>query len=448
MNLKTPPNSIDTENSILASCLTGDAADICELLTPESFYTQTNKKIFSTILKIVSEKNNVDTISVVNALKADGSIEKIGGAAYLMSILDYPVSTNIEYDCSYLKQLLSMRTLIEKCSRAISQCYLPTDPTKILDDAQREIMAIETGAHNTHAISIKELCLPIADEIEERKNNPRDVTGVPSGFHRIDKTLRGFQDSDFIILAARPGMGKTAAMLNMMRSAARNSTPTAIFSLEMSKKQLAYRSIAQNTKLGLSNLFTGQITDGQLGLVNSTLARMYEYQVYIDDTGALNIMEFRRRLRTLKREKNIRIAYIDYLQLMTGDTKMTRDREVAGISAGLKNTAKELDIPIVALSQLNRNLENRPNKRPRLSDLRDSGTLEQDADVIMFLYRDEPYIEKKYDTDGNEMPEYTEVKNKAEINIAKHRNGPTGVVHLAWLPESTSFENISGDIGN
>jgi len=437
--MKIPPQNVEFEESILASCLLGDAYDVVGLLSHEDFYNPTHSKIFAVIQGMVDRSLPVDLITVSS---------EIGGTGISSSTLseitqNAPIATNIEYCAEGIRKKAALRRLIEKCEASASAAYLPgADADEVINSAQAGIISIQYQKASADSCGIRDLCMTVTDEIAERKNNPRSVNGIPSGFTNLDKTLHGFQDSDFIILAARPSMGKTALMLDMVRFAVLHGIPSAVFSLEMSRRQLLYRLASQMSGVGMNSLLTGDISKADDAAVNSAMERIFPAPLYIDDKPSLSAVELRRKLRKMKHEHGVRIAFVDYLQLMKSDSKPTRDREVAEISAGIKTAAKELEMPVVALSQLNRSVESRDNHRPRLSDLRDSGTLEQDADVIMFLYRAEPYIAEKYDQNGNETPDFTQLKNHAEVQIAKHRNGATGVTSLFWNPGITSFGNI------
>lgn len=436
--MKIPPQNVEYEESILASCLLGDAYDVAGLLSNDDFYNPTYAKIYKVIQGMVDKNLPVDLVTV----SAEITGTRIASSTLSEITQNAPVATNIEYCAEGIRKKSALRRLITKCESAASLAYDPSaNADEVINSAQADILSVQYAKSSQDLCGVRELCMSVSDEITDRKNSPRDVNGVPCGFADIDKTLHGFQDSDFIILAARPSMGKTALMLDMVRFAVMHNIPTAVFSLEMSRKQLVYRMASQLSRVGMDNLLTGKISRDEEVAINDTMNRLFPAPLYIDDKPDLSAVELRRKLRKMKHDYGIRIAFVDYLQLMKSESKPTRDREVAEISSGIKNAAKDLGIPVVALSQLNRSVESRDNHRPRLSDLRDSGTLEQDADVIMFLYRAEPYIVEKYDQNGNETPDFAKLKNHAEVQIAKHRNGATGVTSLFWNPEITSFGN-------
>lgn len=438
--MKILPQNIEYEESILASCLLGDAYDIVGLLRPDDFYNPTHTKVFRVIQAMVDKNLPVDLVTVSSEIAAAG----VSAIRLSEIVTDSPVASNIEYCAEEIRKKAALRLLIGKCEASAAAAYQPgADADEVINSAQADIISVQHSDASADACQIRDLCMSVREEITKRRLSPREVNGIPSGFDDIDKTLHGFQDSDFIILAARPSMGKTALMLDMVRNAAMKNIPAAVFSLEMSRRQLLYRVASQTSRIGMNNLLTGKISSDEDVAVNMTMDKIFQAPIYIDDKPGLTAVELRRKLRKMKHDYGVRIAFLDYLQLMRADSKPTRDREVAEISAGIKNAAKEMEIPIVALSQLNRSVETRgDNHRPRLSDLRDSGTLEQDADVVMFLYRAEPYIVEKFDKHGEEMPEYTQLKNHAELQIAKHRNGAIGVTSLFWNPEITSFGNI------
>ena len=442
---RIPPQNTEYETGLIVACMLGQSAEVVELVKPDAFYANSSRAIYETICGMVYDGDDVDLVTVTNRLRAKGLLEKVGGASYLADIVsNFPVAVNINHYADEINQKAALRQVITKCTDGINSAYDPAcDPNRTIGKIQSDILSIEVGCNRSNVSDIKETCMAVVEEINERSRRPNDVTGIPTGFGMIDKNLRGYQDSDFIILAARPSMGKTALMLNQIKNMALKDIPVGVFSLEMSRKQLVYRLIAQQSKVDTGNLYCGRVNQSDYESINKASDRLYSAPIFIDDTAALNLNDFKTRSRRMKKAHDIKIIFIDYLQLMTTDKQPTRDREVAAISAGIKATAKELDIPIVALNQLNRALEQRPDKRPRLSDLRDSGTLEQDADVVTFLFRPEPYIEKKYTEHNQETEEYAKLKNYAEINIAKHRNGKTGMVQLFWKPEITSFENIA-----
>lgn len=442
---KIPPQNIEYEQALLSACLLGQAKEISEMLSPSHFYRGGHQKIFEAIQNLVKKNIECELTTLYTELKNTCKAEEVGGAAYLSELVDScPTALNIEHFVLTLKKLAALRMVIEKCTGAIEMAYNPAiDPEETIDKVQAGLVSIEISADNQNTNKIGDLCMGVTDEIEERIKKPCGINGIPSGLKRIDKTLRGFQNSDFIILAARPSMGKTALMLNMVDNAAKSGFPVAVFSLEMSKKQLVYRLVSQRSGVRLDKIYTGFMSKEDEYLVFDSMSRISCLPVYIDDTGGISIYELRRRVRNLKKSKGIKAVFVDYLQLIKSDKQPSRDREVAEISAGLKNTAKELDIPMIVLSQLNRQVENRGDKRPSPADLRDSGTLEQDSDVIMFLYREAHYIKNKYDEDGNETQDYADVKNKAEVNIAKHRNGAVGVTFLHWNDETTNFSNTT-----
>ena len=441
---KLPPQSIEYEESILSSALLGSAQEVVEALSPGHFYRSAHRCMFDAIAALVEQKVEVDSVTVYQALMQSGDLEKVGGASFIYNLTDkIPIAVNVAHYAQIIREKAALRNVIDICISAASTAYTTDNPTDLIDKVQSEITSVDTANTAQDAAHIRDISVSVSEEIQDRYENPEDITGVLSGFNKLDRATRGFQGSDFILLAARPSLGKTALMLNMVQSCAKAGVPADIYSLEMSKKQLLYRMMTQKSKVDLWKIQTGRMAAGEYESVVRAQSAQYSLPIHIDDQGGLSISEFKRRARRAKKDHDTGIIFIDYLQLMSGDKAPTRDREVASISMGIKNTAKELDIPIIALSQLNRKLEERTNKRPQLSDLRDSGTLEQDTDVCLFLYRPAPYIKQTHDKDGSETAEFAEDKNKAELNIAKQRNGPTGVINMLWQPEITSFENIT-----
>lgn len=366
------PNDVEIEKSILSSCLIfpESAKEIVEIITYEVFYNTLNAKLFRKIQKAVDKKIEIDIDAFY--LEFEDQTERAKAKSFLKALIEFPVSTNIAHHCKKLKELYALRQLAVSCNNILAMMQQENiEPVEIIDQAQKEINSIEINNPDKDSLSVRNICGKVMDDIEEKFLQPRDVTGVPSGFTRQDYTLHGYQPSDFIILAARPSMGKTAKMINEVKYAAKKGFPVIVFSLEMSKEQLVYRFLSQSTGINLDNLFTGRIEKSMFENINESLSKLYNYPIYIDDSAGISVFDMRRKLRAAQKEHGIKIAYIDYLQLMRGEAKPTRDREIADISSGIKNTAKELNIPIIALSQLNRNLESRPNKRPILADLRD-----------------------------------------------------------------------------
>jgi len=417
---KLPPNSIEAEESILSAILIDNNTllDVFDILTSEDFYKTAHKIIFSAIADLFAKTEPVDLVTLSNILKEQGHLEKIGGATYLARLVDaVPLAVNAQHYARIVHDKASLRRLIEKANVIARRCFEDRgNVDEVIDFAESSIFEISQNKTYKAFYPISKLIEANIDTLEERQGNKALVTGVPTGFSLLDQMTSGFQNSDLIIIAARPSMGKTALALNIARNAAINDNiPVALFSLEMSKEQLSMRMLSSEARLNSSRL--GSLSNAP---------------IYIDDSPDISAMEIRAKARRLKLDKKIGLVIIDYLQLMrTKSSAERRDLEISDISRSLKALAKELDLPVVALSQLNRMLEQRSDKRPQLSDLRESGALEQDADVVAFIYRDEVY--NKDENNPN--------KGKAELIIAKQRNGPVGTVPLIFLDTYTRFEN-------
>ncbi len=436
----TPPQNVEAEASILSAMLidTESVVTAVDLLIPEDFYKSSHKYIFDAC-KILHQKNEpVDLISVANELRSRKQLEQIGGATYLASLADeFPMAANMENYAKMVKQKAALRNTIQVCNDIARRCFEDSEETEsIIDDAQQKIMALECGFGDDNIVKMSDTTMDVIDELEERQSNRGAVTGIETGFTALDGLTSGFQNSDLDILAARPGAGKSAMMINMAVHQGERGIPVGVFSLEMPIKQLCLRALAGKGRIDSQRLKNGFFTKEDWFKITDAASGVDAMPIYINDTGSLHYMELRRIARKMKQKLGIKIIYIDYIQLMRGDTKGTRDQEIGSITRSLKAMAKELDIPIIALSQLNRELEKRTNKWPVLSDLRESGSLEQDSDIVMFIYRDEMY------NHGENNPE----KGKAKLDLAKHRNGPTQHISLAFLKEYTRFENLAFDL--
>lgn len=435
-----PPHSVDAEQAVLGGVLLNpDALDeIIGTLMAEDFYLPAHRLIY-TACTVLSEKNApVNIVSIREYLKDNAMLEEAGGAVYLATLAQAVVSSaRVDYYAAIVRDKAQMRALISACSNIISNSFEPGQEAKILlDQSEQAIMNVaERRTDRTYKSSL-ELTNQIFDELDLRARRKDSLTGVNTGYKSLNRKLGGFQRTDLIILAARPAMGKTAFVLNLaMRAALGDSyndkVPVAIFSLEMGMEQLMSRMLCAWGRVNLSKMRRNMLDDGDWANLQAAAGDLTAAKLFIDDTPALSIMDLRARARRMKREQDIGMVIIDYLQLMRGSSHTgSRELEISEISRGLKALAKELNIPVIALSQLNRKVEERPDKRPMLSDLRESGAIEQDADVIMFIYRAAAYM--KHD----ERPE-TDV---AEIIIGKHRNGEIGTVELVYVPAYTMFE--------
>jgi len=440
---KTFPHNLEAERAVLGGIIIENEAmgRVHEHVSPEDFYREAHRKIFAHMVGLSQENQAIDLVTLGDSLSSQGQLDEVGGIAYLASLPDsVPVTTNLAQYALIVREKSVLRRLLE-ANAEISEHVLGGEMTfqEILDFAERTIFAVtefKATSAFTHISKVLEKAFAHIEMLYERKEA---VTGIPTGLVGLDRMLAGLQNSDLIILAARPSMGKTAFALNLCQHAAlRARVPVGFFSLEMSKEQLVMRILTSEAKVNASRVRTGSLDDDDWQRLIKAAEGMYDAPIYIDDTPGLNIHEVRAKVRRLKQEANLGLLVVDYLQLMSGSSKAaSREQEISEISRGMKGIAKELNIPVIALSQLNRSLESRTDKRPIMSDLRESGAIEQDADIIMFIYRDWVYKRKS----SPEAEEDEELQRKAEIIIGKQRNGPTGTVELVFLGEYSSFVN-------
>ncbi|NLU10430.1 MAG: replicative DNA helicase [Tepidanaerobacter acetatoxydans] len=435
-NLKIPPYNLEAEQSVLGSMLLSkDAITVAaEQLQAQDFYKESHKKIFEVIVRLYEDREPVDLITVTEALRTAKILEQIGGATYLTALTEIvPTAANISYYCKIVEEKALIRRLINTTSEILSMAYDQQNEVEdLLDEAERRIFEIAQKRRVENFHHIKEILFDTFERIEQLYNSEGGITGVPTGFPDIDEKTSGLQPSDLILIAARPSMGKTAFALNIAQNAAiRYKVPVGIFSLEMSKEQLVQRMLCAESNVDSHKLRTGKLDEEDWPRLARAMGPLSEAPIYIDDTPGISSLELRTKARRLKAEKGLGLVIIDYLQLMSGRTASeNRQQEISEISRSLKALARELSVPVVALSQLSRAPEMRADHRPILSDLRESGSQEQDSDVVAFLYRDDYY---NPDTDK---------KNIAEIIIAKQRNGPTGTIELVWLPKFTKFASL------
>lgn len=438
---KLPPQSIELEEAVLgALMLEKDALTaVIDILNPESFYKDTHKKIYEAIRRLFQRSEPIDILTVANELKKSGDLEIIGGAFYITQLTNRVASSaNIEYHARIILQKHIQRELIRISSETIKDAFEDTtDVLNLLDKVEKNLFQIAEGNIRRNYESMTNLIQKAVKQIEAARTHEGGVTGIPSGFIELDRVTAGWQKSDLIIIAARPGMGKTAFVVSLARnSAVQFKKSIAIFSLEMSSVQLVNRLISSETELPAEKLKKGQLANHEWEQLNSKISKLAEASIFIDDTPALSIFELRAKCRRLKSQHNIDLIIIDYLQLMStsGENKGgNREQEISSISRSLKSIAKELDIPVIALSQLSRAVESRGgDKRPQLSDLRESGAIEQDADMVMFIYRPE-YYGLSVDENGNST------SGMAEIIISKHRNGSLKTVPLRFIDKFAKF---------
>ena len=436
-----PPQNIEAEESLISAVLIDNDTllDVLEILSPDDFYRTAHQKIFSGISDLFSRNEPSDLVTLTNILRERNQLEDIGGATYLARLVDtVPLAVNAQHYAKIIHDKASLRRLIEKVNLIARKCFEDRgDVDDVIDYAESAIFEISEQKHRQSFYPISKIIDSNIKTIEEHEKNKSLVTGVPTGYSELDRLTSWLQKSDLIILAARPSMGKTALSLNIARNAAiEGNVPTAIFSLEMSKEQLSMRMLCSEARVDLSRLRGGFMNQDNWIRITDAASRFFNAPIYIDDSADISALSIRAKSRRLKMEKDLGLVIIDYLQLMRGHVRTERrDLEISEISRSLKALAKELNIPVVALSQLNRKLEERSDKRPQLSDLRESGALEQDADVVAFIYRDEMY--NKEENNPN--------KGKAEIILSKQRNGPTGKVPLTFLSAYTRFENPASE---
>ena len=432
---RIPPNSVEAEQSVLGAMLLDKEAisTATELISGEDFYREAHKEIFEAIVEIYDKGEPVDLITLTEKLKKRNTLDAVGGITFLTNLMDaVPTTHNVKYYAKIIEDKSLLRRLIKSSNEIITKSYQASDDIgEIIDDAEKGIFNISLNRSTQGFTHVKNILNINFDKIEELYLNKGRITGVPTGFNDLDGKLSGLQKSDLVLVAARPSMGKSSFMMNIVQHAAvREKVTTAIFSLEMSKEQLTQRLLCAEALIDAHRLRIGDINEDEWVKLARAMGPLSEAPIFIDDTPAISITEMRAKCRRLKLEHNLGLIVIDYLQLMQGKGKSdSRQQEISEISRSLKALAREINVPVVSLSQLSRAPEMRADHRPILSDLRESGAIEQDADVVMFLYRDDYY---NHDS---------EKKNIGEVIIAKQRNGPTGTVELVWLGQFTKFVN-------
>jgi replicative DNA helicase len=441
--LRVPPHSVEAEQSLLGGLLLdNDSFDrVADVVSADDFYRDDHRRIWRHIARLIEANRPADVVTVAESIEASEDKDKTGGAQYIASLAqNTPTSLHIRRYAELVRERAVQRRLAQVATEIAENALAPAgkEVGQLLDEAESRIFEIaESGArHDQGLIDIKPVLAKVFEKIDHlyHRDNPSDVTGVPTGYTKLDEMTSGLQGGDLIIVAGRPSMGKTALALNFAQFiAVDNGLPVAIFSMEMSSTQLAQRMLGSIARVDQHKMRTGRLNDTEWSNLSDAMGRLHETPMYIDETGAMNALEVRARARRLKRQySKLGLIVIDYLQLMSASTQgENRATEISEISRSLKAMAKELDVPVVALSQLNRALEQRPNKRPQMADLRESGAIEQDADVILAIYRDEVY--------NHDTPD----KGIAEINILKQRNGPIGTVKLTFLGQFTRFENYA-----
>ena len=442
---RQPPYAPEAEISVLGGMLIdGDAvARALEVVDESMFYREANRRIFRSMTRLFQRGQVIDPITISEELKKTDELDFIGGLAYLAELLDaVPTAANIEYHARIVRERALLRKLIEASSQIIRDSYEPGERTveEVLDQAEHNIFQVAQSHDREGFVWIKKILYPTFEKIEQIQAAQGGITGIPTGFKDLDEMTGGFQRGDLVIVAARPSMGKTAMVTGVaLHASIVHQIPTAVFSLEMSKEQLVQRMLCSEALVDLGKLLRGRLGDDDYVRLAQAAGHLNTAPIWIDDSGALSVLEMRAKARRLKAEQpDLGLIVVDYLQLMHGGAgnAENRQQEVSSISRGLKALAKELGVPIISLSQLSRAPEQRADHRPQLSDLRESGSLEQDADLVMFLYRPEYYVTPQEAAEKG-------LQGKAELIIGKQRNGPTGTVDLFFRKECTRFENFS-----
>ncbi len=435
---RIPPQNLEAEQAVLASMLLDPSAidKVEEVLEEEFFYRGAHRAVFRAIGALSARNESADLITVTEELRKQGSFDDVGGASFLQSLLDgVPSSANVEFHSRLVLEKAVLRKLIEVANQIIESSYEASEPwMEILDKSEQLLFGVGQSRLKREFTPLRSILKGTFEILEELYENKRAVTGVPTGFPDVDRMTSGLQRSDLIIIAGRPSMGKTSFMLNIAENVAiDHKIPVGVFSLEMSKEQIVQRFLCSRSRIPAQRLRTGYLKESEWPLLTQSAARLSEAPIFVDDTPAVGLTEMRAKARRLKARHGLGVIFVDYLQLARGLSGVeSRQQEISQISQGLKALAKELEIPVIAGSQLSRAVEARENKRPILSDLRESGAIEQDADIVAFIYREEMY-----------KPDKEEAKGIAEVIIGKHRNGPTGTVRLSFLSEFTRFESMA-----
>ncbi|MEE2790615.1 MAG: replicative DNA helicase [Acidobacteriota bacterium] len=433
------PQNLEAERCVLGAILihNDNFNQAAELIDADDFFRDAHRRVFDKMVDLNEKGEVIDLVTLKDELGRSGDLDRVGGPAYIASLVDgVPRSTHVEHYAQIVKEKSTLRNLIFSANRILETAYNAAEESaSVLDEAEQAIFSIADDNIHTGFVPLRDLVQGSFATIEQLQEHAGLVTGVPSGFVNLDELTSGFQPSDLVILAARPSMGKTAFVLNIAQHLGiKTNFTVGVFSLEMSKEQLFMRMLTTEAGIDSHKFRAGLLNEREYGELSAALSRLSEAKVFIDDSASIGVLEMRAKARRLKSEHGLHLLVIDYLQLMQGRGRFeNRTQELASISRALKGLAKELEVPVMALSQLSRAPENRSDRRPVLSDLRESGALEQDADLVMFIYREEQY---------DPSPEN---ENLAEIIIGKQRNGPTGVVKLAFLKQCTKFANLASN---
>ncbi len=435
---KVPPQNLMAEQAVLGGIMLDNQAinKVMDMLAVDDFYREANRLVYQAMVDLSLQGEAIDLVTVSEFLRTRNTLEKVGGITYLTLLVDsIPTAANILAYARIIKEKSILRQMINAATRIVGTCYGEVENVEsLVDEAEKTIFEVAEKRVNPSFTPIENIVKDSFKTIEKLFESQDLIAGVPSGFSGLDKLTSGFQDADLIIIAGRPSMGKTAFALNIAQYAAISAeVPVAIFSLEMAKEQLVIRMLCSEAEVDAHNLRRGFLSREDWPKLTQAAGLLAEAPIYIDDTPALSVLEMRAKARRLKAEQNLGLIIVDYLQLMRGTTRQaeSREREISEISRSLKSLAKELNVPVIALSQLNRGVESRQDKRPQLADLRESGAIEQDADVILFVYRDEVYDKENPDKKG-----------MAEIIVGKQRNGPIGMVELKFFHRFTTFKEV------
>ncbi len=434
---RVPPHSREAEESVLGAVLMSEDAvnEVMDKLEPEDFYVPAHQSIFRAIRTLFNNNQAIDAITVSEELRRAGELERIGGVPAITRLLDVvPSAANVDYYAGIVDEHAQRRSLI-KAGGAVTDMALRLDDEihTVLDRAEQTVLAVAARRVGDSMQAIGPLFFSTLEELEMLEQRGSEVTGLSTGFRDLDKKLTGLHPANLVIIAARPAMGKSALTMNVATNVAMRGMPVAIFSLEMSKEEVAQRMLCSVARIDSMKVRTGNIGEASWPRLTDAAGKLYNAPVYVDDSPVVTVTDIRAKCRRLKRIHGLELVVVDYMQLMQGSSRESRQQEIAEISRALKNLARELELPIIAVSQLNRNLEQREDKRPRLGDLRESGSLEQDADIVMFIYRDEYYNEQ------------SDRRGVAEVIVAKHRAGSTGTVEMTFMPEYTRFSDLGRD---
>ncbi|MCF6515571.1 replicative DNA helicase [Lactobacillus sp. S2-2] len=448
LNDHTPPQNIEAEKAVLGSIFlsTDSIIQALEMLNPKDFYKHAHQMIFQSMVELNEKEEQIDVLTISEQLKSHDQFEDIGGSPYLAELATaVPTAANVSYYAKIVKNKSSLRRLINTNTQLIQDAYdQDIDVETLLDNAEQSIMSVSEGRNTTGFKNIKDVLNTSLDNIDQMAENTDEITGLPTGYPYLDKMTTGLHPGELVILAARPAVGKTAFALNIAQNVGtKTDKSVAIFSLEMSAESLVNRMLCAEGSIDANHLRTGQLSEEEWNNLFVAMGSLSKTQIYIDDTPGSKIPEMRAKCRRLAKEnKNLGLVVVDYLQLIEGTNKENRQQEVSDISRQLKKLANELGVPVIALSQLSRGVEQRQDKRPVLSDIRESGSIEQDADIVAFLYRDDYY--EREDGDGDDKPDPEDENiGEVEVIIEKNRSGPRGTVKLLFVKSYNKFSSIS-----